>query len=64
MAGSALYVYETDEELKHYTELLDKDYQQAMNGIELQSNGVYVQASTIGSLEALISFLKQSKIPV
>lgn len=36
----------------------------ALSSIQLQERGVYVQASTLGSLEALLLFLKQSKIPV
>ena len=32
--------------------------------IRLQERGVYVQASTLGSLEALLEFLRTSKIPV
>jgi len=36
---------------------------QALKGIKLQDRGVFVQASTLGSLEALLEFLKQSKIP-
>lgn len=35
-----------------------------LGSIQLQERGVYVQASTLGSLEALLAFLKQSKIPV
>jgi len=35
----------------------------ALNKIKLKDRGVFVQASTLGSLEALLEFLKQSNIP-
>ena len=35
-----------------------------LKAIQLSERGVYVQASTLGSLEALLEFLKTSKIPV
>lgn len=35
----------------------------ALGRIKLQDRGVYVQASTLGSLEALLEFLKTSEIP-
>lgn len=41
-----------------------KELKSALSHIKLTSEGVYVQASTLGSLEALLEFLKTSKIPV
>lgn len=41
-----------------------KELLSALSHIKLSSEGVYVQASTLGSLEALLDFLKSSKIPV
>lgn len=41
-----------------------KELRSALSHIKLSSEGVYVQASTLGSLEALLDFLKSSKIPV
>jgi translation initiation factor 5B len=41
-----------------------KDLARELGRIKLQDRGVLVQASTLGSLEALLEFLKDSKIPV
>lgn len=41
-----------------------KELKKALSGIRLSERGVYVQASTLGSLEALLEFLRTSKIPV
>lgn len=38
--------------------------QQSLKSIKVSERGVCVQASTLGSLEALLEFLKTSKIPV
>ena len=36
----------------------------ALRAFKIVERGVFVQASTLGSLEALVEFLKTSKIPV
>lgn len=35
----------------------------ALTDFKLKDKGIYVQASTLGSMEALLEFLKSSKIP-
>lgn len=45
-------------------EEVSRDLRSALGNIKLQERGVYVQASTLGSLEALLEFLRTSKIPV
>lgn len=41
-----------------------RELKSALSSIKLTERGVYVQASTLGSLEALLEFLRTSKIPV
>lgn len=41
-----------------------RELKSALSHIKLAATGVYVQASTLGSLEALLEFLRTSKIPV
>ncbi|KAL7711786.1 Eukaryotic translation initiation factor 5B [Entamoeba marina] len=52
VAGSAIAVCNDDEELDDFKVSVD------------ESEGVYVQASSLGSLEALLRFLKQMEVPV
>ena len=47
-----------------YREEVARELKSALSHIKLASTGVYVQASTLGSLEALLEFLRTSKIPV
>ena len=45
-------------------EELSEALTEILSSIKLQERGVFVQASTLGSLEALLDFLRTSKIPV
>ena len=65
MAGSELYRAETEEDIENYKAQISEDLVDIMNKyIDKTNQGVCVQASTLGSLEALLEFLKQMKIPV
>jgi len=64
VAGTSLFVCGPDDDLEELEEEVMEDFQGIIDGFEKQPEGVYVMASTIGSLEALLSFLKSSKIPV
>ena len=64
VAGSHLYVVHDDDELDEYKRELQRDFESVRKKIELVNQGVCVAASTLGSLEALLEFLKKSKIPV
>lgn len=51
--------------LSHYfREEVARELKSALSHIKLAQTGVHVQASTLGSLEALLEFLRTSKIPV
>lgn len=47
-----------------FKEEVSKELKRALSSIKLKERGVYVQASTLGSLEALLEFLRTSNIPV
>ena len=44
-------------------EEIEEVLKSVLNSIKVEERGVFVQASTLGSLEALLEFLKTSKIP-
>lgn len=64
LAGSSVYKYKTEEELEEYSSFLNEDIKKVKKKVKLSKEGVGVAASTLGSLEALLDFLKASKIPV
>ncbi|CAF1301674.1 unnamed protein product [Adineta ricciae] len=63
MAGLPLFVGRKDDEVDYFRNEIQNILKTALSSIKLKENGVYVQASTLGSLEALLEFLKTSNIP-
>lgn len=63
IAGLNLQVAQKPDEVEILKEEVARDLKSALSHVKLAERGVYVQASTLGSLEALLEFLKQSKIP-
>lgn len=67
VAGTQLMVVEdpsNEDEMEYVREEVMKDFQTILTNVDKSGLGVYVQASTLGSLEALLEFLRTSKIPV
>lgn len=64
IAGLNLYVTNKSDEVEILKEEVSRELKTALSNIKLADRGVYVQASTLGSLEALLEFLRTSKIPV
>lgn len=67
VAGTQLMVVENpnnEDEVEFVREEVMKDFQTILTNVDKSGMGVYVQASTLGSLEALLEFLRTSKIPV
>ncbi|KAI0092481.1 hypothetical protein BDY19DRAFT_990199 [Irpex rosettiformis] len=64
IAGSRLLVVGPDDDEEDMMEEVMSDLTSLLNSIDKSGRGVCVQASTLGSLEALLDFLKVSKIPV
>lgn len=64
IAGSRLLVVGPDDDEDDLKDEVMSDLTTLLNSIDKSGRGVCVQASTLGSLEALLDFLKVSKIPV
>ncbi|KAL9261388.1 Eukaryotic translation initiation factor 5B-like protein [Drosera capensis] len=64
IAGTALYVVEPDDDVERITELAMEDMQSVLSRIDKSGEGVCVQASTLGSLEALLEFLKSPAVNI
>ncbi|KAK4207337.1 hypothetical protein QBC37DRAFT_96668 [Rhypophila decipiens] len=64
IAGSRLLVVGPDDDESDLEEEVEADLATLFSRVEKSGRGVSVQASTLGSLEALLDFLKDCKIPV
>ncbi|KAL7734675.1 hypothetical protein ACLKA6_010972 [Drosophila palustris] len=63
IAGINLLIAHKPDEVDICKEEVARELKSALSHIKLAPSGVYVQASTLGSLEALLEFLRTSKIP-
>ncbi|KAI9098362.1 hypothetical protein K1719_024987 [Acacia pycnantha] len=64
IAGTSLHVVEPDDDLESVKEVAMQDMKQVMSRIDRSGEGVCVQASTLGSLEALLEFLKTPEVNI
>jgi translation initiation factor 5B len=64
IAGLNVLVANHPDEVELCREEVARELKTALSSIRLSERGVYVQASTLGSLEALLEFLRVSQIPV
>ncbi|KAH8300364.1 hypothetical protein KR018_000007 [Drosophila ironensis] len=63
IAGINLLIAHKPDEVDICKEEVARELKSALSHIKLAQTGVHVQASTLGSLEALLEFLRTSKIP-
>ena len=65
LAGSPLYVYKTEEEAEKYCNEISRDFNSIVQKyLNKKGKGIMVQASTLGSLEAILTFLGEQKVEV
>ncbi|CAJ0827952.1 14107_t:CDS:10, partial [Entrophospora sp. SA101] len=64
IAGSRVMVVGPDDDEEDLKDEVMSDLKDLMSSVDKSGKGVCVQASTLGSLEALIEFLRVSNIPV
>lgn len=64
VAGTALYVVGPNDDVEDIKELAMEDMKSVMSRIDRSGEGVCVQASTLGSLEALLAFLKTPAVNI
>lgn len=64
VAGTELLVVGPDDDIEELKEEVSEGFDSILSEFQKEPEGVYVKASTLGSLEALITFLRDMKIPV
>mmetsp|Transcript_115639 Transcript_115639/g.210316 ORF Transcript_115639/g.210316 Transcript_115639/m.210316 type:complete len:1357 (-) Transcript_115639:347-4417(-) len=64
VAGTELKVVGPEDDVEDLKDEVQGSFDSIISDIDKQSAGVYVKASTLGSLEALLTFLQDMKIPV
>ena len=66
VAGTEVLVVHPDDEIEDLKEEVMEDFESIMKGFKRDPVGVYVQASTLGSLEALLHYLhtREPAVPV
>jgi translation initiation factor 5B len=64
IAGTALLVAHADDEIEDLRREVMADFEGVMKGFKRDAVGVLVQASTLGSLEALLEYLRTHDPPV
>ena len=65
VAGTSVYCVGPHDSVDELKDLVMEDLNNLMNAVKTVDRGVFVQASTLGALEALMEFLKtDAKIPV
>lgn len=63
IAGGQMLVPQDGDDIEDLKDEVMEDLQSILDNDNRADSGVYVQASTLGSLEALLSFLQDSNIP-
>ncbi|WOK98614.1 eukaryotic translation initiation factor 5B-like [Canna indica] len=64
IAGTSLYLAKPEDDLEKLKETAMQDVERVMSQIDKSGEGVYVQASTLGSLEALTEFLRTPEVNI
>ncbi|KAG6504106.1 hypothetical protein ZIOFF_036435 [Zingiber officinale] len=64
IAGTSLYVVKPEDDLEELKKIVMQDVEKVMSRIDKSGEGVYVQASTLGSLEALTEFLRSPAVNI